>query len=86
MKFDNVLTRMLNVKYPIIQGAFGVHGMGRSSIAVPVSEAGALGVLTTISYKNPDEFQQDIRDARARTDKPFAVNFTLMKDTKFDND
>ena len=80
MKFDNVLTRMLGVKYPIIQGAFGPKGMGTSSIAVPFSEAGGLGILTSISYHDPDEFQQDIRDARARTDKPMAVNFTLFKD------
>ncbi len=86
MKFDNVLTRMLGVKYPIIQGAFGIKGTGTSSIAVPVAEAGALGILTTISYKDPDEFQQDIQDAKAKTDKPFAVNFTLMKGTQFDND
>jgi len=80
MKFDNVLTRMLGIKYPIIQGAFGPKGMGTSSIAVPVSEAGGLGILTSISYHDPDEFQQDIRDAKARTDKPIAVNFTLFKD------
>lgn len=80
MKFDNVLTRMLGVKYPIIQGAFGIKGMGSSSIAVPVAEAGALGILTSISYNDPDEFQQDIRDVKSRTEKPFAVNFTLFKD------
>ena len=80
MKFDNVLTRMLGVKYPIIQGAFGVKGMGSSSIAVPVAEAGGLGILTSISYAEPDEFQQDIREVKKRTEKPFAVNFTLFKD------
>jgi len=80
MKFDNVLTRMLGIQYPIIQGAFGPLGMGTSRIAVPVSEAGALGILTSISYKDPDAFQQDIWDAKRRTDKPIAVNFSLFKD------
>jgi len=77
---------MLGVKYPIIQGAFGWKGTGSSKIAVPVSEAGGLGILTTISYKDPDEFQEDIRHAKAMTNKPFAVNFTLMKETKYNND
>jgi len=86
MRFENNLTRMLGVKYPIIQGAFGWKGTGSSKIAVPVSEAGGLGILTTISYKDPDEFQEDVRHAKAMTDKPFAVNFTLMKDTKYNND
>ena len=86
MKFDNILTRMLGVKYPIIQGAFGWPGTGTSKIAVPVSEAGALGILTTICYKNPDEFQEDVRNAKAATDKPIAVNFTIMKGSEYDND
>lgn len=47
MKFDNVITRKLGIKYPIIQGAIGWKGAGSSSIAVPVSEAGALGILTS---------------------------------------
>ncbi len=86
MKFDNVLTRMTGTKYPIIQGAFGWRGTGTSSIAVPTSEAGGLGILTTISYGSPDEFQEDVRNAKAMTDKPFAVNFSLLPDTQYDND
>ena len=80
MAFDTALTRMLGIRYPIIQGAFGPKGMGTSRIAVPVSEAGGLGIMTSISYKDPDEFQQDIRDAKTRTEKPFGVNFSLFKD------
>lgn len=86
MKFDNTLTRMVGTKYPIIQGAFGNRGAGTSSIAVPVAEAGGLGILTTISYASPDEFQEDVRNAKAQTDKPFGVNFSLLPDTKYDND
>jgi len=77
---------MIGTKYPIIQGAFGWRGTGTSSIAAPTSEAGGLGILTTISYGSPDEFQEDIRRAKALTDKPFAVNFSLLPDTKYDND
>jgi len=80
MRFDNILTSMLGIQYPIIQGAFGPKGMGTSRIAVPVSEAGALGILTSISYQEPDAFQQDLQDAKKRTDKPLAVNFSLFKD------
>ena len=84
MIFNNALTKMLGIKYPIIQGAIGWKGSGTSKIAVPVAEAGGLGILTTISYNNPDQFREDIKDAKSRTDKPIAVNFTLMKGTKFD--
>ena len=85
MTFQNNLTKMLGVKYPIIQGAFGWKGTGTSSIAVPVSEAGGLGILTTICYEDPDEFQEDLKKVKTLTHKPVAVNFTLMKDTKYNN-
>jgi len=39
-----------------------------------------LGVLTSISYEDPDAFRQDIREARKRTDKPIGVNFSLLKE------
>ncbi len=86
MIIDNVLTRMLGIKYPIIQGAFGWPQTGTSEIAVPVSEAGALGILTSICYKDPDAFQEDVRKAKSKTDKPFAVNFTLWKERGFDKE
>ena len=86
MKFDNVLTKKLGIEYPIIQGAIGWKGSGTSSIAVPVSEAGGLGIFTTISYESPDEFQEDVRNAKKMTDKPFGVNFTLFKGSEYDND
>lgn len=86
MRFDNALTRMTGIKYPIIQGAFGWRGTGSTSIAVPTAEAGGLGILTTISYANPDEFQEDLRNAKTMTDKPIAVNFSLLPNTEYDND
>jgi len=83
MRFANCLTRMLGVRYPIIQGAFG-HA-GTSALAAPVSQAGGLGILTSISYPSPEALRQDIRKAREATDQPFAVNFTLWKG-EIDND
>ena len=82
MRFDNALTRMTGIQYPIIQGAFGWRGTGTSSIAVPTSEAGGLGILTTISYGGPDEFQEDLRNAKAMTDKPFAVMVSTLDEVE----
>lgn len=86
MRFDNELTRMIGIEYPIIQGAFGWKGTGMSDIAVPVSEAGGLGILTTVCYDNPDQFQEDLRKAKAATDKTIAVNFTVTKRPQFNAD
>ncbi len=82
MKIQNKLTKMLGVDYPIIQGAFG--NAGNSDLAIPVSQAGGLGIITSIYYPTPEKFRQDIRYIREKTDKPFAVNFTLWKG-KIDN-
>lgn len=80
MKIDNELTRLLGITYPIIQGAIGLPNKGTSRIAVPVSEAGGLGMLTTIAYKNPEIFRQDLHQAMEATDQPLAVNFTLINE------
>lgn len=52
---------MPGVQYPIIQGAMGLRGTGTAKIAAPVSEAGGLGILTTICYKDPEEFRHGFR-------------------------
>ena len=80
MKFENELTRMLGVRYPIIQGAFG--NVGTSDLAAPVSEAGGLGVITSICYPTPEDFRTDLQRTRDMTAKPFAVNFSPTMDIK----
>ncbi len=86
MKIDNELTRLLGIKHPIIQGAMGIPNTGTSQIAAPVSEAGGLGILTTIAFKTPDMFEKDVKKATSMTDKPLAVNYSLMEDRGFGYD
>jgi NAD(P)H-dependent flavin oxidoreductase YrpB (nitropropane dioxygenase family) len=74
--WETRITKMLGIKYPIIQGAFG--SFGTSALAVPVSEAGGLGMITATALRTPEGLRQDIRRARSLTDKPFGVNLTLM--------
>lgn len=68
---------MMGIQYPIIQGAFA-HG-GTSAIASAVSDAGGLGIITSIAFKSPQAFREDIMKAKSETSKPFGVNFTLWK-------
>ena len=69
------VTEMLGIKYPIIEGAFG--GFGTSTLAVPVSEAGGLGMITAQVLRTPGGLREDIRRLKSKTDKPFAVNITM---------
>ena len=72
----NVITELLNIKYPIIQG--GMAWIADASLAVGVSEAGCLGIISGVG---PTEVvRAQIRKAKELTDKPFGVNVMLMQD------
>ncbi|WP_343002270.1 enoyl-[acyl-carrier-protein] reductase FabK [Intestinibacter bartlettii] len=72
----NVITELLNIKYPIIQG--GMAWIADASLAVGVSEAGGLGIISGVG---PTEVvRAQIRKAKGLTDKPFGVNVMLMQD------
>lgn len=75
MKWTNRVTLILGSKYPIMLGA--MQGIGRSAIAVPVSEAGGFGIITAHCFHKPEQLREDIRKARAITNKPFGVNFSI---------
>lgn len=75
MKWETRLTEMLGIRYPIIQGAYA--GFGTSKIAVPVSEAGGLGIITAGALKTPEALRKDIRRAKASTNKPIGVNLSV---------
>ena len=47
MKFDNRVTQMLGVEYPIVQAPMG--WIARSALASAVSNAGGLGSLISIA-------------------------------------
>jgi enoyl-[acyl-carrier protein] reductase II len=71
MRFDNRVTRMLEVEIPILQAPMG--WIARSPLASAVSNAGALGIIETSSGEL-DAIRQEIRRMRELTDRPFGVN------------
>jgi hypothetical protein len=75
MNWKTRVTELLGSKYPFIQGAFG--GFGNSTLAAPVSEAGAFGIITGGAFRTPEALRDDIRKARSITDEPFGVNLSI---------
>jgi enoyl-[acyl-carrier protein] reductase II len=71
MKFDNRITRLLGVEYPIVQAPMG--WIARAQLASAVSNAGGLGIIETSSGAL-DEVREEIRKMRTLTSKPFGVN------------
>lgn len=66
---------MLNIKYPIFQGAMA--NIATAEFAAAVSNAGALGILGTGAMK-ADQVRESIARLKELTDKPFGVNVMLM--------
>lgn len=71
MRFDNRITRMLGVQYPIVQAPMG--WIARAQLASAVSNAGGMGIIETSSGAL-DEVRAEILKMRDLTTKPFGVN------------
>jgi NAD(P)H-dependent flavin oxidoreductase YrpB (nitropropane dioxygenase family) len=74
--FRTRITELLGIQVPIVQG--GMQWVGRAELASAVSNAGALGVLTALTQPTPQMLRSEIQRCRSMTDRPFAVNLTIL--------
>lgn len=72
---ENRITKLFNIEYPIIQA--GMIWCSDWHLASAVSKAGGLGLIGSGSMY-PDILRENIRKAKAATDKPFGVNVPLL--------
>lgn len=70
-----LLNEILNIKYPIIQGAMANIATGQ--FAADCSNAGALGIIAAGGW-DAAKLEEEIHKAKKLTDKPFGVNLMLM--------
>lgn len=75
--FQTRITELFGTEYPIIQGALG-GGLSRAELVSAVSNAGGLGMITSLNYTTADELRAEIKKTKGMTDRPFAVNVTLL--------
>ncbi|KKZ68900.1 enoyl-[acyl-carrier protein] reductase I [[Emmonsia] crescens] len=76
MPFSTALTRQLGITVPVVQG--GMQWVGYAELASAVSNAGGLGILTALTQPTPEDLRKEIRRCRTMTNRPFAVNITLL--------
>lgn len=69
------INEILGIKYPLFQG--GMAHISDGKLAAAVSEAGGLGIITSVS-RDPDFLLREIEYVRSVTDKPFGVNVMLQ--------
>ncbi len=75
---DTKLTRLLGIKYPIIQGAMA--WVSDSELVAAVANAGGTGVIAT-GGRDIEWVREEIKKTKTLTDKPFGVNIVLSDDT-----
>ncbi len=73
--FDNRITKLFGIKYPIIQA--GMIWASGWRLAAAVSNAGGLGLIGAGSMY-PDVLREHIQKCKQATDKPFGVNLPLL--------
>ncbi len=71
----NVITKLLGIKYPLIQG--GMANVADHRLASAVSNAGGLGLIAAAA-DDKETVRNKIRLCKGLTDKPFGVNIMLM--------
>jgi NAD(P)H-dependent flavin oxidoreductase YrpB (nitropropane dioxygenase family) len=74
--FQTRITEMFGIKYPIIQGA--MMWLSRAEMVAAVSNAGGLGIMASLTFPTVGDLREEIRKVKSLTDKPFAVNITLL--------
>ncbi len=73
--FDNRITRLFGIQYPIIQA--GMIWASGWRLAAAVSNAGGLGIIGAGSMY-PATLQEHIQKYKQASSKPFAVNLPLL--------
>jgi nitronate monooxygenase len=74
------ITKLLGIKYPIIQG--GMQWVGTPELASAVSNAGGLGMVTALINPTPEEALKEIKRALDMTKNPIGVNLTILPTLK----
>ena len=74
--FKTRITEMFGIEYPIIGGA--MQWLSRAELVSAISNAGGLGILSSLTFDTLKELREEIKKTKSMTDKPFAVNVTLM--------
>jgi len=72
---ENRISKLFNIKYPIIQA--GMVWCAPWELASAVSNAGGLGIIGSASMY-PDVLKTHIQKCKKATNEPFAVNVPLM--------
>lgn len=79
------VTELFGITYPIIGGC--MQWITGPEFTAAVSNAGALGIMSSAMFPTQEEFRAALRKLKSLTDRPFAVNLNLFPALRpIDND
>ena len=78
------ITRMLDIRYPII--AAPMFLVSNPEMMVAVGEAGGLGTMPALNARTTEAFREALRAVKARTNAPFGVNLILLGNPRLRED
>jgi NAD(P)H-dependent flavin oxidoreductase YrpB (nitropropane dioxygenase family) len=76
MAFRTRLTELFEIRHPIIQG--GMQHVGTAELAAAVSNAGALGMITALTFSSPAALAEEIARCQSMTTESFGVNISVF--------
>lgn len=75
-KISTRITEMFGIERPILSGA--MQWLAKAELVAAVSNAGGLGVISSATFASAEDLRAELKKTKELTDKPFAVNLTLM--------
>jgi nitronate monooxygenase len=74
--FKTRVTELLGIPTPILGGC--MMDLSLAPFVAAISNAGALGIVASAIFKDPEKLRDELRRVKDLTDKPFAVNINLF--------
>jgi len=79
-KIRTRVTELLGIEHPILQG--GMMWVSQPQLVAAVSNSGAMGILTALTFETPEGLARAIDETRRLTERPFGINLTFLPTLK----
>jgi nitronate monooxygenase len=76
INFQNKVTDLLKIKYPIMQGS--MQNLAYPHLVAAVSNAGGLGIINISIWPDQREFRQAIQQTKVLTENSICVNISML--------
>lgn len=76
-RIETELTRILNIRYPIIMAPMFL--VSNAEMLIAAGKAGITGAVPALNYRTDEEFRAALKKIRAATDAPIGINLIVNK-------